>query len=458
MEDTGSRLDGSPFAPPIAPTLAPPPGTPSTPPPLPTGAALVQAGAPTLPPVATASPLFEAAPQSPWAPSAVPEAPTVTTPVVAPAPAFLGSAPADPSPFAPPGQYPTVAPQPTPVSAIPTPFVAPAFNSPSPLQPHGSAHFGVTPTPETKKSRGPFIAVMALIAVVAVGIGAFMVMRGGGSSDDYSFAAAAARAQAAGSMTVDFNADSAEGPVDGVIEIDRASRRMSIELDLSQLEPADDGAVFEEAPDSYNLIVDEPTSTMYMNSDVLGFFDIDTAWVSVRTDEEDGFGQDLDQVFANPFDITDVLAGAEHVDLGMETIDGEELRHYRVTTNADSLSVEPGTDSSLDLNDTDYDVWVTQDNEIRRIEYEFDDDGDIVQFVMTVQASSESIDIQLPDPADVTDFDELFEMDFEAHFETDFESDFETEFEFDQDFETEFEFDVEDGTTIVEDGTITAEN
>lgn len=278
---------------------------------------------------------------------------------------------------------------------------------------------------EAKQTKGRLVAGFALVAVVAVGVGGFFVMRGDETPElvedsrevvpdttpddtaDYSFAAATANALAAASMRMEIVISSSEGPATATLTVDRASARMSVDLDLSQVEPDDDAEI--PVPDSYSMIIDERTSAVYVGSEVFGgLIPIETTWL--RLPDDDGDLDDIEDVFSNPFDIATAFGDAEPIEVGTEFIDGEELAHFRVTV--EEIDAESAWGGSFDGQAVTYDVWVSADDQIRRVAYEAEQDGELARFDMTMHLSADSVDIDLPDPADVTDFSDLW--DFEA--------------------------------------------
>ncbi len=329
-------------------------------------------------------------------------------------------------------------PTPAPGVAAPTLPAAPVFAAaPTPPPPGpGGPNAVLTPISEsTSTSKRPLMVALTLITVLAAGIGAFIVSRSNpdDAPDDatpqlvsdaetatdtaFSFAAAATNARTAGSMRLEMTADSPEGDVSMVATIDRASQRISLDADLSQLSTDES---FFETPDSVSMILDESTSTMYLGSEFYGFLGgVGTPWISASVDDMDDGGDSIDEIFANPFEMDFLFGDVEPVDLGLETIEGEELRHFQIPVSlSDALAGGEGdVDGLVDLRDIEgiealdevvYDVWVSEDNTIRRIGLDLVVADQANGFDMWIEVSPDSVEIPLPEPSEVTDIQELF--------------------------------------------------
>lgn len=272
------------------------------------------------------------------------------------------------------------------------------------------------------------MVLLALVAVLAVGIGAFVMTRGGSddtlSEDtsavvtdpqpddtaDYSFSTAATNALAAQSMQVDMSVETPDGAMSALMLVDRTTQRMSLEIDMSDMEAGGDFDM--PLPDSYSMIIDDHTSTIYFSSDVFGdFFSIDTPWVVMAADDENS-DDTLDEFFSNPFDVAGYFGSADPTDLGLEVIDGEELNHFRTTVRlSDLVAGDLATaDEAGPSDDIVYDVWVTKDNELRRLAFDVEDSGESGRVVMTMHMSPDSVDIVIPDPSEVTDLESAFDI------------------------------------------------
>ncbi|MFK7916569.1 MAG: hypothetical protein AB8G14_00710 [Ilumatobacter sp.] len=315
------------------------------------------------------------------------------------------------------------------------PVSAPAHQPTVPLLPVAA--------PKKQVRRGILAAGAGAVALAAVAAGALVITRDASeavivqdstqlaadpaATPGYSFAAATANAQTAASVVFDMEIESPDGPMTATAAFDKASGRMSMELDMSQL--VEDDESFIEIGDSLAFIADESAQVAYISADFLaGFIPTDASWISLTTDEfsvdDDVFGD----VFANPLDIADVFGDLEPLDLGEVTVDGELLHHFEVTIDAttiaqldadkidEELAADMLADDDLALlgGSVTYGVWVDEANQIRRMTFDVVDDGEVGSVELWVDISTESIDIALPSPDDVVDMDELFGSAFEA--------------------------------------------
>lgn len=349
------------------------------------------------------------------------------------------SAPRLPNPTSglpsPPGLPAPTLPSPAAAAAPPAPAtpVPPAFPPPTPAP----RDDGITPTPvpdPRSSPKRPLMLALTLITVLTVGIGAFVVSRASsgdtltdtspnlvadadadtGTDTAFSFSAAATDASTAGSMRLDMTTETREGRTSLVATVDRASERISVDADLSQLSSEDS---FFETPDSVSMILDGTTSTMYLDSAFFGLFsDAATPWISTSVDELDDGSDSIDMLFANPFEMDFLFGDVEPVDLGLETVDGEELRHFQVATTVAEVLADEESDFA-DLRDIDgieeldeviYDVWVSEDNTIRRVGLDLVVGDQANGFDMWLETSPDGVDVPIPDPSDVTDLDEFF--------------------------------------------------
>jgi hypothetical protein len=348
-----------------------------------------------------------------------------------------------------------VAPLPDPTIARDLP--APTFPAPSLAPPEVPAALPPPPAPvdatvalrpvadSGPRSRRPLAIALALITVAAAGLAAVAISRtnGEGSLTDttpdivtdaevdtaFSFASAASAANTAGSMQFEMTSTTPDGVVTMVATIDRASQRIAAEVDMSQL-TVENG--FFETPDTAAMILDESTRTMYLGSEFFGgFSDAAAPWVGINIDGMDEGDDSVDELFANPFEMTFLFGEVEPIDRGLETIDGEQLRHVQIPVSvADMLAGPGGIDDFTDLNDLPgieeldevvFDVWVSEDNSIRRISLDLVIAGEPNGFDMWVVISPGPTEIALPEPSEVTDLEELF-----GTWNTEFEN---TEFE-----------------------------
>ena len=216
-------------------------------------------------------------------------------------------------------------------------------------------------------------------------------------------------------MALQMSITSNGGRMEVTTRIDRASGVVAMDMDASAMAQDETETLM---PDSVEVIIDDANGFAYFSANVLGELadEVDVGWLTVRSDElaEDSSG--FDQMFTNPLSVTDVLGDLDPVDLGLEDLGGETLRHYSVTVDEQTLAEATGTTANVfggELLGDDavtYDVWVSEDDRVRRITFEVmdPDSDDRAAIVIDIETSAESIVIEVPDPRDVIDFYQLF--------------------------------------------------
>jgi hypothetical protein len=173
-----------------------------------------------------------------------------------------------------------------------------------------------------------------------------------------------------------------------------------------------------EAEGDIDYSSDPPNVAMRLNSDqfgdgtevrvVDGVMYLKTSMLGdkfVRTDLS-GPDNPLGEQFAGAFDLRKVLDGFESrvrsvTLVGVEEVDGERLRRYRVTMDGSADASEPsGSTAAEPPEDLAYDMWFDADGFFRRMEADRGpDDG-----AMTVMLSEwgEPVSIEAPPSRDVT--------------------------------------------------------
>lgn len=273
-----------------------------------------------------------------------------------------------------------------------------------------SVLISVEPTPTPRHGR--FIAVLAVALLLIGGFVTYLATAGPGD-DEYSLQSAIAAAQQAESIEYEMTMSlGALGEIASDGRFDASTQRMVMNLDMSGF-----------GGPSMSMILDIESGLAYLDTAGLSAADLGfespTRWVSIDAAAAGGLGG-----FGglggteSPLAMTDPLSHAESItDLGLEDFRGEQVRHYRVSIPFDELlASNPGLASQVGaLGDTfdslrvvDYEVLVTQDNELRSMSAEFDLMGQTVsmEFVFLQYGNVEPID--LPDPADVTPEDATF--------------------------------------------------
>lgn len=302
------------------------------------------------------------------------------------------------STFAPPVGPPATASSPAPLHDL------------EPLAVHGSSGGG---------RRRPVALAVAVFAVVALGIGAFVALSGGRSggevAEPYSLIAAAEGTVAARSVEFELTvsaSDLAEISVSGAV--DNESELVSVTTDLSSLlalgdtpMPLGDGEM--------TVLLDGANGVVYLDAGALGGFLPDgAAWVSIdlATLAEQS-GRSLDELEGelafDPSDIAESLLDNENaVEVGIETIDGVEVKHYQVSVDiAAAIAALPQADidealGGLDVPEIDvpdtlvYDVWVTADNDLRRVAFDTELAGQTIAMQLDITTSGQPLDIEVP--------------------------------------------------------------
>jgi len=287
------------------------------------------------------------------------------------------------------------------------------------------------PVTVSRRRRSPLL-VVAVLALLAVGVGAIVALSAGGSTDSgdalpevdaFSLAAAAERAVDAPTVRFDMTVTAGQlgaVTVDGVVDNERGVSRLA--MDLGSLMGLGDvtgtGGAME-------VLFDSGAGVVYFGADAMGgLLPTDAPWVSFDLEAlAEASGQSLEDLrgeFAvDPADTAAALLAADDVtEVGDEVIDGVPTRHYRVTVDlAAALAAVPQADADrlgsaefgeLDLPDSVvYDVWVTEDNQLRRSTFEMDVAGETTSVVLNVFADAEPAAIELPSGDEVVDLTEF---------------------------------------------------
>ena len=271
--------------------------------------------------------------------------------------------------------------------------------------------------------RRPFALAAAVVAVMALGVAAFVALAGGRSGDGsdvaepYSLIAAAE--QTISARTVEFDltvsaSDLAEVAVSGAV--DNETQVVSVTTDLSSLLalgdmplPLGDGEM--------TVLLDGANGVVYLDAGALGgFLSAGAAWVSIDLGvlaEQSGQAiDDLQEEFAlDPTDIARSLLDTENAtEVGTETIDGVDVMHYEVTVDvAAALAAVPQAELDPALDDIElpdsvvYDVWVTADNQLRRVAFDTEIVGQTIAMQLDMTTSNDALGVELPADSDVFD-------------------------------------------------------
>ena len=282
------------------------------------------------------------------------------------------------------------------------------------------------PVPTSRRPGGrrrPVALAAAVVAVMAVGVAAFVALAGGRSDDGadvaepYSLIAAAESTIAARTVEFDLSvsaSDLAELTVSGVV--DNESQVVSVTTDLSSLLAL--GEMPMPLGDSeMTVLLDAANGVVYLDAGALGGFLSDgAAWVSIDLGVlAEQSGQSLDDIqseFAlDPTDIARSLLDTENAtEVGDDTIDGVDVKQYEVTVDvAAALAAVPQAEIDSELADIElpdsvvYDVWVTADNQLRRVAFDAEIAGQTISMQLDMTTSDDSLGVELPAGSDVFD-------------------------------------------------------
>jgi hypothetical protein len=286
------------------------------------------------------------------------------------------------------------------------------------------------PAPVTRVPGGrrrPVALFAAVVAVMALGVAAMVALTGGRSGDGgdvaepYSLLAAAESTINARTVEFDLSvsaSDLATFTVSGAV--DNESQLASVTADLSSLLalgemplPLGGGAM--------TMLLDGSTGIVYLDASALGgFLPRQASWVSIDLGtlaEQSGQALDdlQDEFGIDPTDIARSLIDTESAtEVGVDTIDGVETKHYEVTVDlAAALAAVPQAEldpaiAGIDLPDTvTYDVWVTADNQLRRVSFDLDLAGQAIGMQLDMTTSNDELDVELPADSEVFDLTDL---------------------------------------------------
>lgn len=190
-------------------------------------------------------------------------------------------------------------------------------------------------------------------------------------------------------IAMDVDAEGAAGSLEGAIDLSGDSPRMRMTLVAPEMGNVE---VIYADGEAYMAVPGLTPEGMYLlaPTDMLGeAADLEEVDVSAQTELWEQGAQEV-------------------LFLGEEDVDGEQMRHYRVTVDAQAVMDAASDDAaatSLGLEDEEivYDVWLDGENLMRRMA--FDLEGQTVE--MSMDDWGEPQDIQVPDPDQVMDMGEL---------------------------------------------------
>jgi len=284
------------------------------------------------------------------------------------------------------------------------------------------------------RARRPLILLAGVIALIALGVGALVVMTGSDNADSTSgpagtsFSLAVALEETAEAQTLRFDMTMAapgHGDVSVSGAVDNEAKLMTTTVDIESMIGIADADLLGDLGE-IEMIIDIDRGVAYLSAEVLGgFLPVEASWVALDLESlAEGTGQSMEDLGAVPGIDTNGLAtmlldAGDVSELGVETIDGTETEHFTVTIDlAEIAEVPPQVQEHLDSADLDfelaelpdsiiYDVWVTEDNELRRVVLDQSVAGQEIRMEINLFAVDEPLDIVVPDEADVIDLTAL---------------------------------------------------
>ena len=301
---------------------------------------------------------------------------------------------------------------PTPEPTTTSPWAAPGEPAAGFPPPPTTPETSVVITEAARKSRKGLITAVAVLVVAGLGVGGFFLLRG---DDTVAFAldVAAQRAADAPGLTshIETEALGQTISIDGTV--DNESGLLEMKMDLGGMLGTDA---------ALTAVVDPDNTTIYMSTDAFGEMIsgvTDKKWVKIDQKALDEAGQDgavFDQLgSAGQIDAAALLDGAKKVtDLGLTTLQDEQVRHYEVVVAVadvqglgDLLESQTGDLDAVLPDEITYDLYVTEDNELRRIAYDIDLGVAKVSVDVTQHLLDTAPGIAVPPDDEVVDISEL---------------------------------------------------
>jgi hypothetical protein len=272
----------------------------------------------------------------------------------------------------------------------------------------------VTPTPSKRHRRK--VGIIAALGLTSLAAAATVTVLAhdeptDADADAYSLNVAAAQAQDATTMAFTYEMSlGGDASIDADVSMDLDRKLMSMSMEMDEL----DGPI--------TCVFDMGSNDMYFDAGAFG--DMlpveDAQWIKFGLDDltDVDLSELMGPVSDNPLDATMMFDVAKDVeDLGFDEVEGQRVKHYLVTVDtSDALDAQPEVRQALDglaaemaqLPETIvYDAYVTEANELVRLVYGFDVLGESMTMDITVTSAGEPVDIEVPDPSTVMDFDDF---------------------------------------------------
>lgn len=303
------------------------------------------------------------------------------------------------------------------VSETPEEPAAPSASPPPPPSAAEPAAFRSVVITEPPKQRHTALwVVLAVLAVAGLGVGAFFALRGDDDPDEPTFSFELAIEQQhpdAAGVHYELTMTSGRDRMNATADFDIATGLARMSMDADSV-TGGEGEV--------DIILDPNEGVMYMEAapfEEMGA-PVETEWIVLDVDLLTGGESSTQCLFGasgggNPLDGMNLLSDPLRLtDLGRDDTDDEALQHYEVVVDpqdwiaADDCLKDLFEQSDCAMpDDVTYEVWVTEDNEVRRFNYEMSVCGEKSGNDYVVTLLDESPDIEVPDPDDVTDFEDL---------------------------------------------------
>ncbi|MDO9173406.1 MAG: hypothetical protein Q7V62_01295, partial [Actinomycetota bacterium] len=183
---------------------------------------------------------------------------------------------------------------------------------------------------EPKPRRTGLLVGLGALVVAAVGVGGFLLLSSDEAEATFSIDKAAAAAAEHRTMSFEMTVDAMgeETVIEAEIDNDSGLARMTLQL----------GAMFD---DGVEMIVDTKNEVVYVSSDLFDSIglDVETDWIKMDAEFLAESGEDSMFSTATSNDAMQasvLLENAKSVEeVGIEEIDGEQLKHYRVTVSGE---------------------------------------------------------------------------------------------------------------------------
>ncbi len=264
---------------------------------------------------------------------------------------------------------------------------------------------------EPKKRRTGLFVGVGVLAVAAIATAGFLALTRDTAEATFSLSTASAAAAETKAVAFTMTMGLMGEEVTAEAETDSASGLSHITMDVGVV----DGSV--------EMILDSHEKAIYLKSSFLADsgLPIDTEWLKMDGEFlQQQVGVDESNIFdsanvGNPLDAGAMFENAKSVtEIGFDEVDNVKVKHFEVVVDtAEAVQVSPQLQQQFDKLGTEipkeltYDVYVDEQNQIRRTTIDMSLAGQRVSLDVVIKPMTEPIVIEVPDPADVTDFADL---------------------------------------------------